>query len=126
MTILVFDPNKDLGAELTRFDYMTMTEEWVNFLEFQCGYDEAPMRLVAALSSEHAKLFRTGLEEASIDWDDLNGTFRVQDQIVLAYGGCPLTREEADMIWSNCFDYVNEQFDEIEQRIADEQAHGIV
>lgn len=123
---VIFDPAKDLGAELVRFDYMTMTEEWVNFLETQCGYEKADMALVAALSFVHAALFVTGLEENSIKWNDLDGTFGVQDQVVLAYGGCPLTREELDEVWSNAFDYTNEQFDEIEQRIADERGHGIV
>lgn len=114
------------GTDKTRFDYMTMQEEWRDFLEVQCGYDKADPALVAALTSAHAGMLSQVLSEHFVAWNDLEGVFAVPEWIYQANEGkFPLTREDLDMVWSNCFDYVNECFDEIEERVEEERARGL-
>jgi hypothetical protein len=38
----------------------------------------------------------------------------------------PLDLSYLDVIWSDCFEDVNVRFDEIENRLYDEHAHGLV
>jgi hypothetical protein len=117
------------ATEKTRFDLSTMIQEWVDFLESQCGYEKADFALVAVLTWEHAKAFHTMLhEELGVHWDDIEGVFLMPLGLyrLMERNGTPLDLSHLDVIWSDCFEDVNVRFDEIEDRLYDEHAHGLV
>ena len=107
----------------TRFDYLTMQQEWTDHLA-NCGYETVEPDLVAALVNKHHELFSLGLAQTDVPvlWDDLEGAFAFDPLVILAYGGIPLTREDLDGIWANAFDYTDELFEEIEQRVHEERS----
>lgn len=118
-----------LNTEQSRFDLAAMIQEWVDFLETQCGYEKADFGLVAVLVHEHHQAFHEMVHDESMCWDDINGEFLIGDfvwQVMEANGGFPYSREVWDLVWSDCFDAVNERFDEIEEKFHQEREQGLV
>jgi hypothetical protein len=107
-----------------------MMQEWVDFLETQCGYEKADMAFVAVLTHEHNLAFHEMIHAEGLCWDDITGDFLVEDALwqmmERTTGGFPYSREALDLVWSDCFDAVNERFDEIEERLHQEREHGLV
>lgn len=127
MTNAIFNPN----TERSRFDYATMQQEWADFLSLDggMGYMEPKVRsvYVAAFTQAHHAAFTMALDELSVRWDDLEGEFAAEQIICWAYeSGFPVDREELDMIWSNCFDYTQGQFDVIEAVVTEQLDLGII
>lgn len=119
----------DLNTGQTRFDLSTMIQEWVDFLEAQCGYEKADMALVAVLASRHHGLLRTLLhEELGFGWEEVEGLLIIPDYLwsLLEYQQEKLNLHQFDLIWSDCFDHVVEELDGLEEQIARERELGLV
>jgi hypothetical protein len=119
-----------LNTEQTRFDLAAMIQEWVDFLETQCGYEKADFALVALLVHEHSLNFRQIIHDEGFHWDDLSGDFLVGDFVWQVMqdtsGGFPYSREALDQVWSDCFEAVNEAFDSVEERLHQERELGLL
>jgi hypothetical protein len=116
----------NMNTAQTRFDLATLLAEWRGFLENQCGYEKVDPSLVAVLVFEHGKLFHEVIHDEGLCWDDITGNFIVPGHVMTATGGFPYSLEALDLIWTDCFDGVNERFDEIEERLHQEREHGLV
>jgi hypothetical protein len=125
MTVIV-----DLNTDQTRFDLTAMIQEWSDFLVSSCGYDKADPALVSALVHHHNVAFHEFCHDEGMCWDDISGTFLVSDELyarmVSVNGDFPYSREAIDLVWADCFDGVNENFDAIEERLYQEREHGLV
>lgn len=124
MSYVAFDPN----TEKTRFDLTAMMQEWSDFTQTQCGYEELDAEFVARLTAAHMNLFSTTLhEEVSMIWNPIEGLFAIDSFIIQANGGkIPLSLEELDLIWHDSFNSVqDEQFDEIEGSLLEERLYGM-
>lgn len=118
-----------MNTEQTRFDLAAMIQEWVDFLETQCGYEKADFALVAVLTNEHTEAFREMARNEGLDWDDLSGDFLVPDRLwesMQANGGWPYSLEVWDLIWSDCFQAVSDAVDYAEEQLHLEREHGLV
>lgn len=125
MPYVSFDPN----TEQTRFDLTAMMQEWSDFTQAQCGYEELDSLFVARLTAEnHELLARTLWEESSLIWDAIDGVFAISADILLANGGkLPLTLEQLDLIWHDCFNTISdERFEAIQETLSDERRFGLV
>lgn len=113
----------------TSFEITALIQEWNDLLLTQCGYDVADHELVARLSARHEHMFMTVLdEEASILWHPLDGSFSVPSMVYFRNGQRPpLTLEQLDMIWSDCFNEVsNDFFEQIEEDLYAEREHRLL
>lgn len=118
-----------LNSSQVCFDLPTMIEEWSGFLTSECGYDKADPALVSALVHHHNALFHEVIHEEGMCWDDITGDFLVSQELFRMMelsGGFPYSREALDLVWADCFDAVNEQFDQIEEQVHREREHGLV
>jgi hypothetical protein len=116
----------DLSTEQTRFDLAAMVQEWTDFLESQCGYEKADPALVAILAFEHNRRFHEAIHDEGMCWDDVSGTFLAPDCYIDPFGRFMYSREALDMVWSDCFEDVNDEFDTFEEQYAQERAQGLV
>lgn len=113
----------------TSFEMTALIQEWHDFLLSQCGYEEADHELIARLSAKHASLFAQVLyDEASTMWHPLEGHFSVPSMIFYANGQRPpLTLEQIDLVWSDCFNEVsNDFFEPIEDGLYAEREHKLL
>lgn len=118
----------DPSTEQTRFDLSTLMQEWVDFLETQCGYEKADFALVATLSARHHALFRTILhEELGVGWEEIEGLLIIPDHLwaLMQYQGEKISIHQLDLVWHDCFEAVNEEMDEIEEQLHLEREHGL-
>lgn len=121
---VVFKPKSQVSFEIT-----ALIQEWHDFLLAQCGYEEADHELIARLAARNAHAFGTVLwDEASVLWNPVEGHFSVPARIYFANGQRPpLTLEQLDLIWSDCFDETsNDWFEGIESDLYAEREHQLL
>lgn len=107
------------------FDYLTMQQEWTDWLNLDGGYDSetgpAPVALIAEMTRRNARAFTMELLRRGILWDPMEGTFGLGPSIRSAVEELGWEEEvlsDMNRIWENVFDKVSLDQDAAEKYLA--------
>jgi hypothetical protein len=108
----------ELDIQPLQFDYLTMQDEWRNYL-IGCGYpaDTLDPALIAEMVKLHSLMFAEMVSQQwGMVWDDLEGEFRM-DALAMSVMNPP-DPFAVDGVWSQIFDVLAESVEDIERALA--------